>query len=150
MANLSWLIVCGLTALLVSPIVLAEPALVATATSAATALALDGEGSSTWHIVKVAEVDLSTANTTGLILTVTGDGLTKAGGTLIAVQLVTVEHGQIPTASDFTIPAGSSYVFSTTQAGSVDRDLFIRYQPSSLQDPGTYTETLQLTVQDNL
>lgn len=128
----------------------AAPTVVATATSGAVALDLDGEGSATEHVVKVADLTLETLNQHGLSVSISSGGLTKSGGSSIPFQVTTVPSGAAPPGSgSFTVASGGTYVFETDVAGSTARDLYLRYTPAALQDPGTYGASVSLSVMDN-
>jgi hypothetical protein len=121
----------------------------ATDTAGATALDIDGEGSAGEHIVKVADVAMTTNNEQGLTLTFSGGNLTKTGGTSIAYRVVTVADGaSAPVTGDSGWAAGST-TFQTSAAGDSARDLYIKYTPAALQDPGTYTGSISLSISDN-
>jgi hypothetical protein len=128
----------------------AASAVTVQATAAAATLEVDGEGSASTHVVKVADVSLSSDGASGLTVYVTGASLTSTGGHPIAFQLLLVADGATsPSPSDFTTPAGTTYVFSTSAPGTASRDLYIKYTPAALQDPGAYTATIDLSVVDN-
>lgn len=81
---------------------------------------------------------------------ITSGDITKSGGTPIAFQVTTVPaNGAAPGAGDFTVPTGSTYLLITSTSGTEDRDLYIRYTPGSLQDPGAYSGNIALTITDN-
>lgn len=121
------------------------------ATPQAPSLALDGEGSAMARIVKVATLSITSDAGLGFSLTVTSGALGNAEGqTPISFQVVTVPaQAAAPSPADFTSPSGAVYVFSTSAPGSVDRELYIRYQAAALQDPGAYAASLEVTVTDN-
>jgi hypothetical protein len=127
------------------------PTITSTATSVATNLTLDGEGSASTHIVKVANLELSTDDSDGLTLTISSESLTKSGGeTPIPFQVTTVAAGSgSPSASDFPVSPSSNYTVSTNSAGSSSKDLYIKYTPATLQDPGAYSASISLVVTDN-
>lgn len=128
----------------------ALPTLNTTATFAASSLALDGEGSASTHIVKVADLALSTDNETGLSLTVSSGSIDKIVGPDIDFQVVTVaNNASAPADGDFTVPSGSNYTYATSGPGSEDRDLYIRYTPASFQDAGNYVGSIHVSVLDN-
>lgn len=129
---------------------LAAPSVSAQATAGANGLALEGMGSASTHIVKVADVLVSTDAANGCTLSITSGSLTKAGGTPIAFQVVLVADGvSPPSASEFPAESGTAYTFATTAAGTVAKDLYIKYLPASLQDPGPYTASIALNVVNN-
>ena len=127
------------------------PAITSSTTSVASNLTLDGEGSASTHIVKVANLELSTDDSDGLTLTNSSENLTKSGGkTPIPFQVTIVAAGSgSPSASDFSVSSGSNYTVSTSSAGSSSKDLYIRYTPAALQDPGAYNTSISLVVTDN-
>jgi len=129
----------------------ALPSLTTTATSIASNLVLDGIGNASEHIVKVADLTISTDNPNGHTLTVSSGNLTKADGiTPITFQVTTVADGApAPTSGEFITPSGSNYTASTSTAGQADKDLYIKYTPVVLQDPGSYSAAISLIVTDN-
>ena len=118
--------------------------------SGAGQLALDGEGSSTSHIVKVASLTMDTDGP-GFTLSISSGSLSKAdGGTPIPFQVALVDEGAAPPpAAAFTVPSGSRYPFSTMTPGAVHKDLYIMYQSASLQDPGAYAARIDCDISDN-
>lgn len=127
------------------------PAITASTTSVASNLILDGEGSASTHIVKVANFDLSTDDSDGLTLTINFESLTKSGGeTPIPFQVTTVAAGSgAPSASDFPVSPDSNYTVSTSSAGASSKHLYIKYTPAAVQDPGAYNTSISLVVKDN-
>lgn len=124
-------------------------AITASATAGATLLDLDGDGAAGQHIVKVADLAISTNNEQGYELTASSGNLTKVNGTSIAYQVTSVvDADPTPESGDFTVASGSNYVVTTGAAGAANKDLYIMYTPAALQDPGTYTGTISLTVAD--
>ena len=127
-----------------------QPMLSSTATAMSTVLDLDGEGSAATHIVKVADITVSTDHSGGLTLMLTASRLTKPQGSDIAIQITTVGEGAIaPSPTDFTVPADGTYTYVTSWAGAEQRDVYILYTPNALQDPGDYSATLNIAVVDN-
>ncbi|MGB3205927.1 MAG: hypothetical protein WBB28_13135 [Crinalium sp.] len=125
----------------------ALPSLTSTATSIASNLVLDGRGSASTHIIKVADISLTTDNSTGLSLFVSAGNITKPGGSSIAYEVTTVADGLAPpVASDFS---SGNYTVSTSTSGQVNKDLYIKYTPATLQDPGNYSGAISLLVTDN-
>ncbi|MBN3893072.1 MAG: hypothetical protein HWQ43_29440 [Nostoc sp. JL31] len=103
----------------------------------------------TAHIVQVADLGITTNNEQGYTLTVSSGNLTKTGGTSIAYQVTTVADGaSAPVAGGFTVASGTDYTVSTTAAGAVAKDLYIKYTPAQLQDPGDYIAQITLNVAD--
>jgi len=140
-----------LALLLAAPPALAVTSLTTSATSNADRLALDGTGSSSEHIVKVADLAITTDSPNGYTLSVSSGDLSNADGqTPIAFQVTTVSDGApAPGSAEFTAPSGSNYTMSTSSAGQADQDLYIRYTPAALQDPGLYSASIALVVSDN-
>ena len=120
----------------------------ATPTNAASGLILTG---ATEKIVKVADLAITTNNTTGYTLMASEGNLSDgAHGDTIAFQSASVADGATaPLAADFTGTAGSFTDSSTTTSGSHDKDLYIKYTPSATQAAGIYGGTINLTVTDN-
>ncbi len=123
----------------------------ATPTAAATTLVLS---SGTEQIVQIADIVMHTNNEQGYTLTANQDSLTKTGGTAIPYQVVVVNDGAAaPLTAAFAVASGTNYTYATAAANAAAagaRDLYLRYTPAALQDPGTYTGTVTLTVADNL
>lgn len=119
-------------------------------TDIASRLDLDGEGNASTHIVKVADLTIATENPQGLTLTMSSGELLHPAGEPIAFQIVTVPDGASPPGTgEFTVGFGDNYSFSTTRAGTQERDIYIQYTPMPLQDPGTYRASIHLTVVEN-
>jgi hypothetical protein len=135
--------------------IIAQPAiglstLNTTPTAIATSLNLDGEGSATTHIIKVSDITFSTDNSTGLTLTLTSDSFNKVDGANIDFQVTTVENDAIaPSGAAFTVPSGDNYTYVTETSGTESRDVYLRYTPNALQDPGNYSASIQVSVVDN-
>jgi hypothetical protein len=128
----------------------AAPDLVVSATANVNNLTMDGAGSSTIRIVKVANLSLSTINAQGFTLSVTSGSLTKAGGSPIPFQVALVgDEVTAPTAAAFTVSSGGTLLHSTNIAGAQDVDLYIKYQSANLQDPGAYSASMNLNIIDN-
>ncbi|MEH1917839.1 hypothetical protein [Nostoc sp.] len=126
------------------------PTIISSTTSVANNLILDRKGSASSRIVKVANLQLSTDGTKGFTLTISSQSLTKSGGeTPIPFQVTTVPANESPNDSDFSISPGSNYTVSTTSAGSSSKDMYIRYTPAALQDPGAYNTSISLVITDN-
>lgn len=122
------------------------------ATSDAGSLPLDGAAAGNQQIVQVADLGIHTNNEQGYTLTVTSGNLTKSGGTAISYQTTTTATGVSAVTGDFTVASGTDYTFNTSAAnasGTGDRDLWIQYTPAALQDPGSYTGSITVTVADN-
>ncbi|MHC5777355.1 hypothetical protein [Nostoc sp.] len=126
------------------------PTIISSTTSVASNLILDGKGSASSHIVKIANLELSTDDPNGFTLTISSQSLIKTGGeTPIPFQVTTVAAGESPNDSDFSISSGSNYTVSTTSAGSSSKDMYIKYTPAALQDPGAYNTSISLVITDN-
>jgi hypothetical protein len=128
----------------------ATPNVSATATSAANNLTMDGGGSSSVRIVKIADLSLSTDDADGFLLSVSSGSLTKAGGSPVPFQVALVANEAAPpSAAAFTVSSGGTLTHSTTSAGAESVDLYIKYQSANLQDPGTYSASINLSIVDN-
>ncbi|MBD1909195.1 MULTISPECIES: hypothetical protein [unclassified Leptolyngbya] len=126
------------------------PTLSTTSTTVSTSLDLDGEGNASTHIVKVADITIATHNSRGFTLTLTSASLTKSDGNDIDLQITTVSNDAgVPSNGDFTVPSGHTYTYVTETDGSENRDVYIRYTPDHLQDPGTYSASIRISVVDN-
>ena len=122
-------------------------------------LTLDGAAAGEAQIAQVAALNSYTNNNLGYTLSATITSMTKAGGTPIDFQVTTVAGGTTAPASgafDATISTDTGVTIadlhSTNAANAVNddlRDLYVLYTPNALQDPGTYSGTISLTVLDN-
>lgn len=122
------------------------------ATAGATALNLQGTGNAGVEtIVKSADLAIDTNNSAGYTLTVSSGNLVNATATTpIAYQVTTVaDAAAAPAAAGFTVASGTNYTVASSAAGSVPKDLYIKYTPATNQDPGTYTATISVSVVDN-
>jgi hypothetical protein len=140
-----------LVALGSSSVALAAPALTVQSASTATGLGLDGRGSTSTHVVKIADLVLSTEAAGGLTVSIGSGQLIKPNGsTPISYQVVLVDSAAgAPSAAAFTTPSGTPYTFSTHVPGTVEQALYIRYTPAALQGPGAYAASVNLAVIDN-
>lgn len=103
-----------------------------------------------YQIVKVADVVVVADDPAGAQLTVSSGSLTNSEyQTPIAFQVAVVSDGIQPTAGDFTANSGSDYRVSNL-LGTTNLDLYIRYQPVTLQDPGTYSSMITLIVENQV
>jgi hypothetical protein len=129
----------------------ANPDISNSITSLASNLPLDGTNSSTTHIVKVSTLALSTTSSKGFTVTISSGSITKIGPeTPIAYHVTTLPSGtNAPSVADFSVASGNNYTFSTNQAGSQSRDLYIFYTPVKMQDPGRYNANIILSIADN-
>jgi hypothetical protein len=143
----------GLAALLLGAAAPASAGSAVTAQSSAgtSSLELDGRGTASTHIVKIAELSLSSDASVGLTLTITSGSLAKAdGSTPVTFQVVLVNRAaQAPASAAFTTASGTPYLFSTHSAGTVEKDIYIKYAPAARQDPGSYSASVDLDVMDN-
>ncbi len=132
-------------------VALATPSVIASPAAGAGGLLLDGEGSSATHVVKIADVSLSTGASSGFTVSITSGSLTKADGrTPVPFQVQFVADGaSAPLASAFTTPSGTTLQWSSTGPGAVEKDLYVKYTPVPLQDPGPYTANVDIDVVDN-
>lgn len=132
-------------------VALATPSVTVSPVPGAGALVLDGQGSATTRIAKIADVSLSTDASSGFTVSVSSGSLTKADGrTPIPFQVVLVADGaSAPLASAFTTPSGTTYSWSSAGPGALEKDLYIKYTPAALQDPGAYTASVDIDVVDN-
>lgn len=127
-----------------------------TGAESATNLPLGGTGADIGEqIIKVADVTLTTNNSSGLTVTITSgvlsNGTTPSAN--IPFQVTTVaDSAPAPQSADFTVASGANDTYSTAgdaDPTNVERDLYIAYTPAAKQDPGTYSGTITLTVADN-
>lgn len=130
--------------------VLALPAVTTTPTSDAGNLLLDGQGTATTQVVKVATLTLSTDSPNGYTVFVSSGNVAKLDATSIPFQVTIVDAGSSsPGEGAFTVASGNNYTLSTSQANTANKDLYIRYTPAALQDPGSYSASILLTIVDN-
>lgn len=128
----------------------AVPTLTTTPTINAGQLDLDGEGNASTHVVKVADIEISTDSGSGLTLTISSGDIARVGGQPISFQVTTVaDNASPPSSGDFSIPSGNDYTYATAAAVTENRDVYIRYTPLSFQDPGHYSNSIDLSVIDN-
>ncbi|MFB2882404.1 hypothetical protein [Floridanema aerugineum] len=124
-----------------------------TSSNQANNLPLGGEGGTqNTQIIKVGTISLSTTSANGFTLNIIGSNLTKSEGvTPIVFQVTTVPSGSgTPGAGAFTTEATENYSYvNNNPNASETRDLYIKYTPASLQDPGNYSASLNLTIADN-
>ena len=144
-SSISGILVCALCAY-----ASASSSVTTQAVAQATALELDGTGSATVHIVRIADVVADTNSPNGCTLSISSGSLTKAGGQPVAFQVALVDHdAAAPSAGAFTIASGSTYTWITSSAASAEKDLYILYRPAALQDPGAYSASVVLEIADN-
>lgn len=120
-------------------------------TSLASSLPFDSKDGSTTHIIKISTLALSTNSSKGFTVTISSGSITKAEKrTPIAYHVTTLPSGtNAPSSADFSVASGNNYTFSTNQAGSQNRDLYIFYTPAQMQDPGTYSANIIISIVDN-
>ncbi|NJN49343.1 MAG: hypothetical protein HC805_05640 [Alkalinema sp. RL_2_19] len=102
-------------------------------------------------IAKIADVAVETNNSTGLTLTVNDGLMTNPDGQTIAYDVLLVADGAAAPTTGF---ADGQITYATTGANATaaaegNRDLYINFTPSALQDPGVYSGTVTMTVADN-
>jgi len=129
---------------------LASSAVIVQGMAAASGLELDGQGSASTHIVKVGELSLSTDASAGFTASITSGSLARPGATPISFQVVLVDrNAAAPSSGAFTTPSGTACLFTTTSAGTVDKDIYIKYLPASWQDPGVYAASIDIAIVEN-
>jgi hypothetical protein len=139
-----------LLSLLTAKPVLANTLLITNPTSISSTLELDGTRNPSTSIVKIADIHISTDNPQGCTVTISSGSLSKPGGTSIPFQIIDVADGaETPSAGSFTAASGSNHTFNLSTAGTGDRDIYIRYTPATLQDPGRYSASITVTASDN-
>lgn len=121
----------------------------AEATAGATALTLGGGGTAqTDVIVQVADVVVSTNRDAGVSMTAarSADGLTQAGTTdTIAYDLhIVADAAAAPGAGAFASGDTSSAVLP--DKGETEWDVYIRYNTPAFLNPGTYSDTVTVTI----
>ena len=127
----------------------ASSSVTTTPSAGATDLTLDGEGTSSTHIIKVADLSLWTDSSAGFTVNVTSGVLSKSGGTSVPFKVALVADGAAtPGAGAFTVPSGMTLSFSSFVPGAVEKDLYIMYTPAALQDPGPYAATIDVDIVD--
>ncbi|MEY2978722.1 MAG: hypothetical protein ACO3NK_03840 [Prochlorotrichaceae cyanobacterium] len=142
------IIICNMA--LMAPPSLANPSITLSPTSIAGNLDLDGEGSASSHIVKVADLEFSTTNQSGCTLNVTSGRITKVNGEDIDYQITTVADGSsAPAQNDFTVSSGDNYTLVVNDTSLISRDVYILYTPGIFQDPGLYSSSVNVSVSDN-
>ncbi|NEO32059.1 MAG: hypothetical protein F6K36_16820 [Symploca sp. SIO3C6] len=125
--------------------------------AAATALDLGGEGTATDDvIVKVAVLTVTSNNEDGVELTITSGDMTNSTDVdatdVVPYQVVTVTGGGAPPVTgDFITASGTDRVEDLNRDnvdGEEDRDLYIMYDAPVVLDPGTYDDTITVSVVD--
>jgi hypothetical protein len=116
-------------------------------------LPLGGEGGiQSTQIIKVGTINLSTTSQNGFTLNIMGNNLEQSDGkTPIYFQVTTFPtHSGTPSSADFTTPTAQTYSYINNNPNASEiRDLYIKYTPASLQDPGNYSAYINLTIFDN-
>lgn len=130
----------------------AQPFVTATETPGASDLNIDGTGTASLTIVQVGDVVVDTTGESAHRLDITPNAITKALAgpdvTLEVTALVDPGGGtSTPSSASF-----SSGVYSVCIDGntSTDFDVYIKYTPAPLQDPGSYSGSLDLSIQEDL
>lgn len=129
----------------------AAPSVSAASTAGASGLDLDGEGSSQTHIVKVADLAASTDGAAGFTVSI-GSGSLQHGQSVtpIAFQAALVSDGSAPPSSSaFSVASGGIWSWTTSSAGADVTDLYIMYSPADLQNPGSYSAAISISIVDN-
>lgn len=129
----------------------AQPSITVSANSNNSNLNLAGEGNNLEYIVKVATLAIAEFGVNGFTLRISSGSsgnLAKADGkTPIPFQVTAVPGGSPPPGvSAFSTPSGNNYILPSNLASL---DLYIKYTPAALQDPGNYDSSLNLDVVDN-
>jgi hypothetical protein len=115
-------------------------------TAATTALALNGDGTSTSRIVKIAELTIVASGVRGCRVWIAGGSLVRSGGAALPFEVVVAARGSpAPPATAFTV---GEYRFATT-APITSVDVYIKYRPAALQGPGSYTASVAIDAVDN-
>ena len=108
---------------------------------------MDDTAAGQQQTVPIATLAISTNNATGYTLDVTTDGtLTSTNGGTIAYKVSADLVSATPT---FT---SKDDTYASTGANALNSNpvsVQIQYTPAALQDPGTYTSQINLSVQDN-
>ncbi len=144
----SLVLIGSLISLFVEISVSAQPVLNVNPSTDRNSLTLDGTGTSSTHIAKIADLTVSSVAQNGYTLVITSGNISKSDGQDIPYQVTAVNTGTNPTSGSFTVPAGSSYILCSTTTQSLD--VYIRYTPASLQDPGLYSSVVSVTAEDNV
>jgi len=96
------------------------------------------------HIVKVADLEMSTNNEQGFSVTTSDGELTATGATSIAYVTHTVTNAAAAPANTVFGNANPN----RASAGTLATDLYIMYSPAELQDPGDYVGEITVTITD--
>ena len=113
-------------------------------TATTTDLALDG--APTLRIVKIAELTIAATGARGCSVWISNGSLVRAGGSPISFQVLVVERGApAPSATTFA-PGGYRFAIAD-RTRTVD--VYIKYQPSIYQTPGSYTASDAIDAVDN-
>lgn len=142
---------CGCLGLLLAQVALAGSQVTPVPSTQAGTLPLEGQGTATERIVKVADLDITSDSALGYTLTVSSGSLGKGDAlTPIPFQVVAVEaNAPAPARAAFTTPSGSAYVYTSTATGAHTLQLYIRYVAAEHQDPGAYQASVSVSVVDN-
>ncbi len=154
----NWPVVfCGLISLAVVNPALADPTLTVTPIAGInSSLNLYGEGNTSTEIEKIATIQVSTAtpnfygNSFGYTLTLSSAAMSPVSGSGpdVSYQILAVPTGDPqPQSSDFTVPSGSNFTQCAT--GILNLDVYVKYTPAALQDPGSYIDSIDVDATDN-
>lgn len=139
---------CLALSLIIGTPALATPLLSVNEVAGFDNLPLDGEGSASEHIIHVVDVSVSTTEPNGYTLSISSGSLAKIGGQNISFEVTAVDNNaSVPSSGDFNTASGNSYEICETAAK--DLDIYIKYQPLALQDPGNYTHSITIAAEDN-
>lgn len=115
-------------------------------------LPLGGQGGiQNTQIIKVGTITLNTTSPNGFILNIIASNLINSKGeTPINIQVTTVSAGSgTPGEGYFTTGANQTYSYFNNNANASEtRDLYIKYTPASLQNPGNYNAYINLNIVD--
>lgn len=135
---------------IIQPVVAGE--ITAIPSQQANNLPLGGEGGTqSTQIIKVGTITLSSNSANGFTLTIISNNIAKPdGGSPIAFQVTTVAINETPSAGYFTTEPRQNYTYINSNANASEtRDVYIKYTPASLQDPGNYSGSLNISITDN-
>lgn len=103
-------------------------------------------------IAKIADLSMETNNSTGLTLTVNAGTVTNGDSETMPFEVLILEDGASTPATTAFSAGTQTYNSGGANASGASiglRDLYIKYKPAALQDPGTYSGTVTVTVADN-
>lgn len=134
----------------------ANPSLTITPTAeSGNGLRLHGEGAFSTEIKKIAVIQVSTpspnvyGNNFGYTIALSSSEMKNdKGGPDISYQVIAIPLGATdPQSSDFSVM--SNHDFVQCSIGPLSLDVYVKYTPASLQEPGDYSGTINVTVTDN-